>query len=121
MTKLIFAILASIIVSTSAFAQNVDIRYRDGNTAVGVHTGPQYAGARYGSGGRTCPKGETPTKLGCMGETITDRELLREFDQRIEGGCVQGQTRVIWKNGTDSDGKPVRWQIKQHSECGSRS
>jgi hypothetical protein len=55
---------------------------------------------------------------GCVGQTITDREVIRMHDQHITVGCRQGATRTVWKTGTDAAGRPVRWQIKQHAECG---
>jgi hypothetical protein len=73
---------------------------------------------RHRHGERTCPEGTQPAgKLGCVGETITDREVLKAFDEHIEHGCVPGATRTIWKRGVDPQGRPYRLRVQQHAVC----
>lgn len=70
---------------------------------------------------RTCPPGTRPMgQHGCAGATITDPAATRIHDEPIARGCVPGARRTIWKSGTDAQGRPVRWKIDQHAECGPR-
>jgi len=78
-------------------------------------------GGGHRQGARRCEPGTRPAgSFGCVGRTITNRAETQVFDQRIKSGCVPGATRTIWKEGVDPQGRNVRYQVKQHSECGPR-
>ncbi len=80
-----------------------------------------YGGRAGGAGRQTCPPGTMSMgQHGCAGQPITDPAVLQKFNESVRGPCVQGATRVKWVSGTDRQGRPVRWQVKQHAECGGQ-
>lgn len=68
-----------------------------------------------------CPAGTTPAgAAGCKGKTITDPATLRTFNSPIRAGCVQGAKRIEWIEGVDPQGRPVKYRVEMHAECGKR-
>jgi hypothetical protein len=127
----ILAVLATFfLVASAAHAQNVGVSagvsgYVGLGAVPGVGNG-QWYGQRVAPAPQNrlhtrrgaCPPGTTSAgQFGCVGATITDRNVLKSFDQHIARGCVPGQTRVIWRQATDPQGRPYRLKLTQHTEC----
>ena len=51
-------------------------------------------------------------KVGCVGETLTDRGDIAAFDDH-NADCKPGDTRVVWKDGVMPNGRHVKWKLEQ--------
>ena len=52
------------------------------------------------------------SKIGCVGETLTNREDVAAFD-RPHTKCEPGTHVTVYKDGVMPNGRKVKWEIKQ--------
>lgn len=68
--------------------------------------------------GRTCPPGTRPAgNAGCVGQELTGPDASG-FDEHMPTGCREAPSdRVVRTTGTDANGRPIHWVLRQHREC----